>query len=445
MGFLLLGALRDERAKVGSQDYFPSGGLGHLDQTDLISQWIADHRGVFPPKQQSGYRRHSRTAASLRDVVSMLEQERHDEEALDGMGVVGRLRSYVQAFLAGRALRVKVGRATSSPRDVRSRVLQGSVLSPFLFNLVLAPLPDCTAAGVRYTVGIAVYVDDVAICMHGPTRQLSKMKAVLQEVLGAVADFLRSRDLHLSEAKTKAMMVKYLGLLIDCRLTWIPEVRALQQRTIGVQRGVRRLLARGQGCSLSVALRVFHGMASSAVLHALPREVAALPQDEAAGLLQFYTAGAACTAMAAVEAGRDAPCCRPAPGEGQPDTGAVILTDSRPALLRLRAADQPSNSSGYVERSREAKLHLVESRGCDLRLYWLPSHVGITGNEVAGALARGASANQEGVPGSRNLWPFDAAQPILARELESVADSTVKKSHMSVANGVVTTVISRFQ
>lgn len=75
----------------------------------------------------------------------MLEQARHDKqvafllfldmrsafvtvangailEALDGMGVAGYLGGYIRAFLRDWTLRVKVGRATCSPRDVRSGV-----------------------------------------------------------------------------------------------------------------------------------------------------------------------------------------------------------------------------------------------------------------------------------------------------------------------------------
>ncbi|XP_077538841.1 uncharacterized protein LOC144151575 [Haemaphysalis longicornis] len=254
----------------------------------MLKQWIADQRGVFPD-QQSDLMRHRCTADSMGDVVPMLEQARHDEvaslvfldissafdsvpdttilESLDGMGVVVHLRSYVQAFLAGETLRVKVGRATSSPQDVRSGVTQGSVLSPFLFNLMLDYLPDCVFAGFLYPAGVAVYVDRVAMGTHGPTRQLSKVNAFfLQGVLGAFADFPRSRGLQLSEAKTKAMTYHPRGR----QLTWIPAVRALQKRTVGVQRGVWKLLARVQDCSPSAALRVFHAMTSSAALYAMP-------------------------------------------------------------------------------------------------------------------------------------------------------------------------------
>lgn len=115
-------------------------------------EWIADLRGAFR-EQQSGFRRHRSTADSLADLVSMLEQARHDGEAayvvlldmkaafdslphsvidtaLDRLGVSGHLRQYVRSFLSNRTLRVKVGRETSTPRRVAVGVPQGSVLRP---------------------------------------------------------------------------------------------------------------------------------------------------------------------------------------------------------------------------------------------------------------------------------------------------------------------------
>ncbi|XP_077541080.1 uncharacterized protein LOC144153302 [Haemaphysalis longicornis] len=578
-------------------------------------QWIADQRAVFR-EQQSGFRRHRCTADSLGDVVSMLEQVRHDKEvaylllldmkaafdtvphgaileALDGLGVVGHLKAYVQAFLAGRTFRVKVGRATSSPRDVCSGVPQGGVLSPFLFNLVLAPLPDCIPAGLQYPVGMAVYADDIAIWTHRPTGENRRVRACLQTALDSVAAFLASRGLVLSEAKTQAFMrhpsgktarrqapefvlngkplpwrlqVTYLGFLVDCRLTWMMMMR----RAAGVLHGVRQLLARGNGCSHRVALRIYNSMATSAVLYALPlvtlkrrrwgeleldqrrairlcldlpryspvagtyteaatwtiemralqtglrhidrlqksldgaallqrfrgrpnsqmgtllklyeenivvpqrprlepplpgtgealqiatklpgvrskrttphaaiyQEVATLLHEGASGRLHVYTDGsvlphtgtaaAACTAPAL---GASRTCRLPFPASsttaelaglhlaadllleraGQ-DSQALVLTDSRPALLRLREADQPSSSCGHVETSFAAKLHAVASGGCNIRLQWLPSHMGIPGNDAADALAKGA--HQPVTPVSQDVTEFDAARQQLAK------------------------------
>ncbi|XP_077553330.1 uncharacterized protein LOC144168168 [Haemaphysalis longicornis] len=127
-------------------------------------------------------------------------------DALYSMVIEGDLWSYVKAFLANLTLRVKVGRATSSPRDISSGVLKGSGLSPFLFNLVLASLPDCIPAGLAFTVELAVYADDIAMWAHRPTKLLSKVKACLQGMLWPVADFLTSPGLQLSESKTQALV-----------------------------------------------------------------------------------------------------------------------------------------------------------------------------------------------------------------------------------------------
>lgn len=92
---------------------------------------------------------------------------------------------------------------------------------------------------------------------------------------------------------------------------------------------------------------------------------------------------------------------------------ALVLTDSRPALLRLKAADQPHSSAGHVELALAAKLQAVASGGCKVRLHWLPAHVGIPGNEAADALAK--DAHQPGTPISRDVTGFDSAHPQLTR------------------------------
>ncbi|XP_077552120.1 uncharacterized protein LOC144166486 [Haemaphysalis longicornis] len=381
-----------------------------------------------------------------------------------------------------------------------------------------------------------------------------------------VAAFLASRGLVLSEAKTQALMlhlrgqaarrkapefllngkplpwrrqVTHLGLLVDCQLSWIPATKALQKRAAGVLHGVRQLLARGNGCSHQVALRIYSSMASSAVLYALPlvhltrrrweqRELdqrrairlclglprhspvaathteaatwpiemralqtglrhiyrlrksldgAALlqrfrgrPDSQMGMLLQIYDENIAvpqrprleppppgtrealqiATKLPGVRSKRSTPHAANyqevaallqedpsgrrlhvfTDGSVLPHTGnaaaayllleragqdseALVLTDSQPALLRLQEADQPSSSCGYLETSLAAKLHAVASGGCHVQLQWLPSHMGIPGNEKADALAKGAY--QQDTPVSRDVTPYDAARQQLTR------------------------------
>lgn len=592
---------------------------GKLMETVALArlEWIADLRGAFR-EQQSGFRRHRNTADSLADVVSMLEQARHEREAaylllldmrsafdslphpiidaaLGWLGVTGDLRRYVRAFLCNRTLRVRVGAETSLPRRVCTGVPQGSVLSPFLFNLVLAVLPDCIPTDLPYPVEVALYADDVALWCHGPPADAYVIRACLQRSLEAVADFLTSKGLTLSEGKTQALMihpgnararratpslllhgtplpwrktVTYLGLVLDCRLTWIPAVSAVRARTSKVHQGVRKLLARGRGCNHAWGLHVFDAAASSRVLYALPvarlskrrwqrleldqrrairmclglpwssptagtyteaatwpiemraiqrglrqierlhgapdgaallarfrsrpdsqmgllmavfdehvappqrprlqhpppdegttlrvrttlpgvrskhntppvalrHETAALLQDDLGGFLQLFTdgsvlpaAGSAAAACTAPELGVSRTCRLPFSASsttaelaglhlaadlllerGYRDPAAAILTDSRPALLRVQAADQPMSRSGHVERSLVAKLQRVISRGCEVRLHWLPAHSGIGGNEEADALAKGA--HDPSTPLCTDVCALDVARVIL--------------------------------
>ncbi|XP_037501849.1 uncharacterized protein LOC119375889 [Rhipicephalus sanguineus] len=268
---------------------------------------------------QTGFRRHRCTADSIADVVSTLEEARSKgevallvlldvqsafdglphmviESALDALGITGFLRAFIRAFLAGRTLRVRVGRAVSDPRPVTAGVPQGSVLSPFLFNLVLAGLPGMLPVDKRYPTQCSLYADDVALWVRGPRRNLTAIRRSLQRSLDAVTSFFRTIGLIVSPTKTEALLVHprvaarrairrlvlgdrpipwskavtYLGLKIDHRLTWIPAVKLATFKATRVQTAVGKLLSRGQGCTPRLALQLYQGAATAVQTYALP-------------------------------------------------------------------------------------------------------------------------------------------------------------------------------
>ncbi|KAL1466297.1 hypothetical protein MTO96_026772, partial [Rhipicephalus appendiculatus] len=64
--------------------------------------------------------------------------------------------------------------------------------------------------------------------------------------------------------------VTYLGVLIDHRLSWTPAIKAQCKSARRVASAARALLARGNGCSPTLALRLFNGMATARILYGLP-------------------------------------------------------------------------------------------------------------------------------------------------------------------------------
>ncbi|XP_075530078.1 uncharacterized protein LOC142563410 [Dermacentor variabilis] len=191
---------------------------GQTMETMALSrlQWIARARGALPP-EQCGFRAHRSTGDCIAVIVGMLEQARRAGEAaflllldvrsafdslphesiisaVEALGVVGNLLAYVKAFHADRTFAVRVGRATSSPRPVTTGVPQGRVLSPFQFNLTLAPIIECLPKAGGFPVRAVVNADGVALYVRGPRTAIAEMRRELQEALDSVAGFLRAKE-----------------------------------------------------------------------------------------------------------------------------------------------------------------------------------------------------------------------------------------------------------
>ncbi|XP_037576983.1 uncharacterized protein LOC119459237 [Dermacentor silvarum] len=92
---------------------------------------------------------------------------------------------------------------------------------------------------------------------------------------------------------------------------------------------------------------------------------------------------------------------------------AAILTDSRAALCLLAREDHGPTLIQRLHR----KLHAVCELGCDLVFQWVPSHVGLPGNEEADRLAK--EAHTLPVPRSLLVTPFDVARHTVAGYLRS--------------------------
>jgi hypothetical protein len=124
----------------------------------------------------------------------------------------------------------------STPRDIKARVPQGSVLSPTLYNLYINDTPQTIG------VNLALSADDTnlyaTVCKEGYVLRK------LRRWLNSMATWCKHWNIKINEEKTRAVYfshkirppespltlngqnipfinsVKYFGVIIDKKLTW---------------------------------------------------------------------------------------------------------------------------------------------------------------------------------------------------------------------------------
>lgn len=185
---------------------------------------------------------------------------------LAAKGVKGHLLGWVRDFLTGRRARVNFQGRSSSQHLHEHGTPQGSVLSPFLFNILVEdlltlPLPRCSS--------LIVYADDITLVCTG-----GRHRADAQRCLSLIEAKCRELGLKLNLDKTKAMLFKgrkpdhpltagehevawveeqrYLGVLLDSQLTLQNHVNALRDRMLARTNVLRSMTSHSDGASLAV-------------------------------------------------------------------------------------------------------------------------------------------------------------------------------------------------
>lgn len=189
--------------------------------------WLLDCLDVLPA-EMSGFRRQRCTADAIMDLSSSLEEARaHNHTAhiafvdiyhafdalphatvlnsLRRSGVLGRPLQYIQNFLSNRRLHVKLHGFTSSARLVTQGVPQGSVLSPLLFNVALAELPQYLPQPGLLELHVAIYADDIVLWCSGPTSVGRTVRDTLQCGLDATSGYFSAVGLAISPSKTSSI------------------------------------------------------------------------------------------------------------------------------------------------------------------------------------------------------------------------------------------------
>ncbi|KAM7311019.1 uncharacterized protein ISCGN_007927 [Ixodes scapularis] len=268
----LVPILKAGKSPLSLESYRPialSSCIGKLMERMILNRllWYLEKTGVFP-ECMSGFRRGRSAIDGVVDLVSDVEQHRSRrlstvavfldiKAAFDSvehsailtslikLRVRGRIYNWILDYLQGRTIYLTTTEGNSDCFSVTAGVPQGGVLSPTLFNVVLAHLPQELSEHVK----MSMYADDLCIWSSGPNRAV--ICGRLQKALSRIERYLNCRGLHPSPSKCVAMAFTrrsckrfpihigeqiipyvnkhtFLGIVIDRRLTWAPEMNRLR-------------------------------------------------------------------------------------------------------------------------------------------------------------------------------------------------------------------------
>ncbi|KAM7304855.1 uncharacterized protein ISCGN_014755 [Ixodes scapularis] len=153
------------------------------------------------PKRQIPKNKTNQRQRSQQGRASYAAAAKLDGAARCGLG--GRTLKFIDDFLDKRRFKVKIGN-TMGPEAPNNRgVPQGAVISPTLFNMVMADLP--TRLRRIQDLGFTIYADDVTLWTKGGS--LGEQEQIMQRGIDEVTNYLEEVGMEPSPEKTQYMVV----------------------------------------------------------------------------------------------------------------------------------------------------------------------------------------------------------------------------------------------
>ena len=126
-------------------------------------------------------------------------------EKLMAAGIHGLPLKWIQNYMTGRSQSVVWNNVTSKPLELQYGVLQGSILGPLLFLVMVADLPGYVTQGIYNdaTVNVVCYVNDCTL--YASSKSIILLKKILELMSKRMIDYCSQAGLVISEGKTQMM------------------------------------------------------------------------------------------------------------------------------------------------------------------------------------------------------------------------------------------------
>lgn len=255
-----------------------------------------DECDVIPP-HQFGFRKSHSTTEQVHRVYQTIRQSFEEkkycsaafldiQQAFDRVwhnGLLFKVKQtlphsvflLIKTYLSNRIYQVKCGSACSNFYKIEAGVPQGSVLGPILYNIFTSDLPTTRS------ITTATYADDIAyLASHDDPCRASTN---LQEVLDKTHSWLNKWRIRASAQKSVHMTfslrkgdcppvrfgndilpntdnAKYLGFLLDRRLTWKLHIKQKRDALMFKYRSMNWLMGRNSTLSLDNKLLLYNSI-----------------------------------------------------------------------------------------------------------------------------------------------------------------------------------------
>ncbi|XP_018364089.1 PREDICTED: RNA-directed DNA polymerase from mobile element jockey-like [Trachymyrmex cornetzi] len=235
---------------------------------------------------RTGFIRRSPTVAVFLDIAGAFDNVIPHILIRDlyEIGIPASIRKFIENFISMRRLHFVVDGSLLGPFNSYKGTPQGSTLSPALFNIYLKDINDHIHSDSR----ILQYADDVVI--YSTLRNIDSAISSVQKSIDNINTCLRYRDLELSPSKSRYMIFsrikscsedpniqisnthipraythKFLGVVLDDKLSGIPQLKALIERGKNIANIISSLAGVKWGSHPDVLLTVYRATLRSAI------------------------------------------------------------------------------------------------------------------------------------------------------------------------------------
>lgn len=141
------------------------------------------------------------------DLTKAFDNVRHEAvlTQINKLGVGSRAYNYIKDFLTDRTATITVGGVTSESISLGNRgTPQGSVLSPYLFNMAMLELPSKLAKIPK--LQHSLYADDVTLWVTGGSD--GEIQETLQSAIEVVTEYVTPKGLSCSPQKSELLLYR---------------------------------------------------------------------------------------------------------------------------------------------------------------------------------------------------------------------------------------------